>query len=93
MSRAQKRQKKPNVNDEQELRASTLELFFDLVFVFTITQLTALVEHDTSFPGVGKAVAIRVCMADQSGSAGHNIEAASARGWNGGFSDLRIGHP
>jgi len=31
-----------------ELRVSTLELFFDLVFVFTITQLTAvLVEHPT----------------------------------------------
>jgi low temperature requirement protein LtrA len=31
---------------EDELRVSSLELFFDLVFVFTITQLTAvLVEH------------------------------------------------
>jgi low temperature requirement protein LtrA len=28
-----------------ELRVSTLELFFDLVFVFTITQLTALLAH------------------------------------------------
>ncbi|MFC4532027.1 low temperature requirement protein A [Sphaerisporangium dianthi] len=27
---------------EQELRVSTLELFFDLVFVFTVTQLTTL---------------------------------------------------
>jgi low temperature requirement protein LtrA len=31
---------------DEELRVSSLELFFDLVFVFTITQLTAvLVEH------------------------------------------------
>jgi low temperature requirement protein LtrA len=28
--------------EDQELRVSTLELFFDLVFVFTITQLTAV---------------------------------------------------
>jgi len=28
------------------LRVSTLELFFDLVFVFTITQLTSVVAHD-----------------------------------------------
>ena len=27
---------------------TTLELFFDLVFVFTLTQLTALIEHDVS---------------------------------------------
>ncbi|MFC7649320.1 low temperature requirement protein A [Streptosporangium lutulentum] len=27
---------------ETELRVSTLELFFDLVFVFTVTQLTNL---------------------------------------------------
>src|SRR5688500_16446505 len=30
---------------EQEVRVSTLELFFDLVFVFTITQLTAILAH------------------------------------------------
>ena len=29
-------------------RVSTLELFFDLVFVFTITQLTAVLTHDPS---------------------------------------------
>jgi low temperature requirement protein LtrA len=32
--------------DEQELRVSTLELFFDLVFVFTATQLTVLLAAD-----------------------------------------------
>jgi low temperature requirement protein LtrA len=30
---------------DDELRVSTLELFFDLVFVFTITQLTAVLVH------------------------------------------------
>jgi low temperature requirement protein LtrA len=30
---------------EDEVRVSTIELFFDLVFVFTITQLTALLAH------------------------------------------------
>ena len=29
----------------EDRRVSTLELFFDLVFVFTITQLTALLRH------------------------------------------------
>ena len=28
------------------LRVTTLELFFDLVFAFTLTQLAALLEHD-----------------------------------------------
>ena len=32
----------------QPLRVSTLELFFDLVFVFAITQLTGLLSHDVS---------------------------------------------
>ena len=32
----------------QPLRVSTLELFFDLVFVFAITQLTGILSHDVS---------------------------------------------
>ena len=32
-------------------RVTTLELFFDLVFVFTITQLTAVLSHDPSWSG------------------------------------------
>jgi len=31
--------------EEEEIRVSTFELFFDLVFVFTITQLTAILAH------------------------------------------------
>jgi low temperature requirement protein LtrA len=41
-----------------ELRVSTLELFFDLVFVFTITQLTAVLVHHPT----GKALAQVVLM-------------------------------
>jgi uncharacterized repeat protein (TIGR03843 family) len=33
---------------EAPLRVSTLELFFDLVFVFAITQLTGILSHDVS---------------------------------------------
>lgn len=37
-------------------RVSTLELFFDLVFVFTITQLTAVLAHDGLDPGLLRVV-------------------------------------
>jgi low temperature requirement protein LtrA len=37
-------------------RVSTLELFFDLVFVFTITQLSTLLVHETSWKGVLQVV-------------------------------------
>jgi low temperature requirement protein LtrA len=36
----------------EDVRVSTLELFFDLVFVFTITQLTAVLAHDPNGTGV-----------------------------------------
>ena len=36
-------------------RVSTLELFFDLVFVFTITQLALTVEHHPSWESVAQA--------------------------------------
>lgn len=39
---------------------STLELFFDLVFVFTITQLTAVLEHDFSVAGIVGAALVFV---------------------------------
>ncbi|MFD7839566.1 low temperature requirement protein A [Streptomyces sp. NPDC059761] len=39
-------------------RVSTLELFFDLVFVFTITQLTVLLADDISFRGAGQVLVI-----------------------------------
>src|SRR5919201_2670158 len=37
---------------ETEERVSSLELFFDLVFVFTITQLTTLLAHVPTLAGV-----------------------------------------
>ncbi|MBO3749076.1 low temperature requirement protein A [Streptosporangiaceae bacterium NEAU-GS5] len=37
------------VAPDEELRVSSLELFFDLVFVFTVTQLTTLVVADFSW--------------------------------------------
>src|SRR5262245_36279675 len=42
----------------EEIRVSTIELFFDLVFVFTITQLTSLLVHDPTGRGVAQAVLI-----------------------------------
>ena len=41
---------------EREVRVTTLELFFDLVFVFTITQLTALLAHDPTGEGLLQVV-------------------------------------
>jgi low temperature requirement protein LtrA len=46
------------VRGEEELRVSTLELFFDLVFVFTLTQLTALLADDLSAAGMARVVLI-----------------------------------
>lgn len=43
-------------------RVTTLELFFDLVFVFTLTQLTQLLEHDLSLAGVGRAFLLFVVL-------------------------------
>jgi low temperature requirement protein LtrA len=41
---------------EPAVRVSTLELFFDLVFVFTITQLTAVLADDTTWVGLVRVV-------------------------------------
>ncbi len=41
---------------EDEVRVSTLELFFDLVFVFTITQLTAVLVHHPDGEALGQIV-------------------------------------
>jgi len=43
-------------------RVTTLELFFDLVFVFTLTQLTQLLEHDLSLSGVGRTFLLFVVL-------------------------------
>ncbi|MBI5105972.1 MAG: low temperature requirement protein A [Solirubrobacterales bacterium] len=42
----------------EEQRASPLELFFDLVFVFAITQVTALVADDLTWAGFGRGMLV-----------------------------------
>ncbi|HEY3034072.1 MAG TPA: low temperature requirement protein A, partial [Streptosporangiaceae bacterium] len=42
--------------DGVPLRVSTLELFFDLVFAFTLTQLTELLAHHLSLAGVAQVL-------------------------------------
>jgi len=44
------------VTYDEDVRVSTLELFFDLVFVFTITQLTAALAHDPTWEGLLRVV-------------------------------------
>jgi low temperature requirement protein LtrA len=48
--------------DEQPLRVSMLELFFDLVFVFTITQLTGTLSRDLSPAAALPGGALRVLL-------------------------------
>jgi low temperature requirement protein LtrA len=43
---------------EEELQVSTLELFFDLVFVFTLTQLTTLLAGDLTTAIMARVVLI-----------------------------------
>ncbi len=40
---------------DREQGATFVELFFDLVFVYAVTQLTSLVLHDLTWAGVGRA--------------------------------------
>ncbi|MEU6572496.1 low temperature requirement protein A [Streptomyces sp. NPDC046805] len=47
---------------ESERRVTTLELFFDLVFVFTLTQLTVLLAADLSFATAGRVALIFVVL-------------------------------
>ncbi|PWK82269.1 low temperature requirement A protein (LtrA) [Lentzea atacamensis] len=46
----------PNRTRRPSTQVSTLELFFDLVFVFTITQLTKTLADDTSPLGFAQVV-------------------------------------
>ena len=43
---------------EREERVTPLELFFDLVFVFGITQVTALMSNDTTGAGIGRGLLV-----------------------------------
>jgi low temperature requirement protein LtrA len=42
----------------EEKRVAPLELFFDLVFVFAITQVTALMSHDPTWRGLGRGMLV-----------------------------------
>jgi low temperature requirement protein LtrA len=53
MTRFQRRR-----DGEQEQRATTLELFYDLVFVFAMTQVSHLLLDDLSWAGVGRALLV-----------------------------------
>jgi low temperature requirement protein LtrA len=44
--------------DEEERKTSYIELFFDLVFVFAFTQVTALILEDTSIQGFLRAALV-----------------------------------
>ncbi|MEV6108911.1 low temperature requirement protein A [Streptomyces sp. NPDC051940] len=52
----------PARNGEDEVRVSTLELFFDLVFVFTLTQLTVKLAGDLTVSAFGQVVALFVVL-------------------------------
>jgi low temperature requirement protein LtrA len=41
-----------------EQRTSPVELFWDLVFVFAITQVSTLLSHDLTWPGFGQAMLV-----------------------------------
>ena len=42
----------------QEQRVTALELFFDVVFVLSFTQVTATIAHDSSWEGLGEGILI-----------------------------------
>jgi low temperature requirement protein LtrA len=50
------------VPSQEAERVSTLELFFDLVFVFTITQLTGLLLLDLTVHGLASVLLILVLL-------------------------------
>jgi low temperature requirement protein LtrA len=45
-------------NGEREQRVTPLELFFDLVFVFAITQVTSMLSADPTWAGAGRALLV-----------------------------------
>ena len=43
---------------QREQRVTPLEIFFDLVFVYAITQVTLLMSEDPTWPGVGRGLLV-----------------------------------
>ena len=48
--------------EETEKRVEPLELFFDLVFVFAVTQVTALMSHDPTWEGLGQGMLVLIAL-------------------------------
>jgi low temperature requirement protein LtrA len=48
--------------DESDKRVAPLELFFDLVFVFALTQVTALMSEDTSWERLGQGMLVLIAL-------------------------------
>jgi len=46
------------VTTDEDQRVTFIELFFDLVFVYAVTQLVALLHHELSWTGAGQAVLV-----------------------------------
>jgi low temperature requirement protein LtrA len=46
------------VDPPEAIRVSTIELFFDLVFVFAITQLTSLLAHEPTVVGLARVLLV-----------------------------------
>jgi low temperature requirement protein LtrA len=55
-------QKQPELSLEAEQSVTALELFFDLVFVFAITQVTGFLYHDPSWLRLVEALAILMAL-------------------------------
>jgi low temperature requirement protein LtrA len=47
---------------ETEKRVAPLELFFDLVFVFAVTQVTALMSDDPTWEGLGEGMLVLIAL-------------------------------
>jgi low temperature requirement protein LtrA len=50
------------LQENQQQKVSTLELFFDLVFVFTLTQLASQLRHDPTFEGAARTVLVFIVL-------------------------------
>jgi low temperature requirement protein LtrA len=48
--------------DQTEKRVAPLELFFDLVFVFAVTQVTALMSHHPTWEGLGQGMLVLIAL-------------------------------
>ena len=48
--------------DHTEKRVAPLELFFDLVFVFAVTQVTALMSHHPTWEGLGQGMLVLIAL-------------------------------